>query len=64
MQNYSVRDLNEKSETEIAKIFKDAPKDGIVKNHDALAYQTETDNKNSKNPNIHENRVWPEIIEN
>ena len=56
--------LNEKGETEIAEIFKDAPKDGIVKNQDALASQTETDNRNSKNPNILENRVWPEIIEN
>ena len=64
MQNYSVRDLNEKSETEIAKIFKDAPKDGIVKIQKALAYQTETDNRNSENPNILENMVWPEIIEN
>ena len=59
--NYGVRGLNEKGETEI---FQDAPKDGIVKIQKALAYQTETDNRNSENPNILENMVWPEIIEN
>ena len=51
-QNLGVRVLNEEGETDIAEIFKYGPKDGFVKNKDALVYQAETDNRNSENPNI------------